>query len=129
MVAVLRAASCMLLSVIVLQSCSRSPVAPALGTADLVGVVTAREVTERGLRVLVEEDPRVQQPLEPGGTKIWFTITGDTRLYRKASSGTLIRTAEESIEVGRSVEAWVGGNAIADSYPQQALAATIVVER
>jgi len=118
-----------LISIVVLQACSESPTALEPGTSDLEGVVTARGVADHGLRVLVEEDPSVQEPLEPDGGKIWFTITWDTRVYRRASPGTLARATAELIVVGSRVEAWVGGNAIADSYPQQALAATIIVHQ
>lgn len=73
--------------------------------------------------VLVEEDPAS----ESGDTKIVFTVTPDTAIWVDTQDGTAAGTFAD-VAVGNAVSGWTDG-AIADSYPQQATAAAIVVQR
>lgn len=71
--------------------------------------------------ILVEEQPGA----EMGGRKIVFTIAEDTRVF--ARTGAEFRPiAGTSLTVGTRVQAWAEG-VIAESYPEQAKAGTIVV--
>ncbi len=77
------------------------------------------------LRVLVEENVEVQQPTEPGGSKMWFTIWESTDVFD--SRGVAVtRASGQSLLLGLRVEGLADG-LILDSYPQQADAETIVI--
>lgn len=106
---------------VIIVACS-TPTEPIDREAYIIGTVT--EVEES--RILVEENPAVNEPLEDGGKKIWFTISDETNLFKQDRSGSLRKINPTDIEPDVEVKGWVKG-VVADSYPQQALAGQITV--
>ncbi len=85
--------------------------------ATINGTITQVQPTS----ILVAEQPGTQA----GGRKIVFSITSETRMF--AGDGEQLRPiAASDLAIGQRVEAWAIG-AIAESYPEQATAGTIVV--
>lgn len=108
-----------LLVLLLLAACARpSPEEDAAIPAEppyIVGTVTAASPGE----VRIEEDPAS----EAGSAKAVLRITGRTRLLRRSGGAA----PAGDLAPGARVSAWVTGP-IAESYPVQAEAATIVVE-
>ena len=74
-----------------------------------------------GSTVLVEEDPS-----SGSGDKGHFTVTDETELSRLVGGDALAPAAFEDLAVGQTVEATYAG-AVAESYPTQGNAASIVI--
>ncbi len=106
---------------VIIVACS-TPTESVDREAYINGTVT--EIEES--RILVEEDPAVNEPLEDGGKKIWLTISDETKLFKQDRSGSLRKINSSDIEPDVEVKGWVKG-VVADSYPQQALAEQITV--
>jgi hypothetical protein len=106
-------------------SSANGPGGTALPSPAIVGTVT--KVTpvvpagETQGSVLIEEKP--DQP--NGGNKIVFTVKNTSDLFRR-SGGADQRISFGELRVGQSVQAWAVGP-IAESFPEQATAATILV--
>ena len=113
------------LSMLVVLAACTVPSDPIDGPPTIVGNITIVDANPDQLRVLVEENAEVQEPLEAGGAKIWFRIVEETAVF-DIRSGSVIRVSGQSLEVGLEVEALANGP-IQDSYPQQAWAETIVI--
>ena len=89
------------------------------------------EITELGERsgsdrVLIEEDPDVVEPGEPGGGKVWLSLTGDTAIYIRRGEDAREEASADVLLPGRPARGWIDGG-ILDSYPGQANAACILV--
>jgi len=106
---------------VIIVACS-TPTESVDREAYINGTVT--EIEES--RILVEEDPAVNEPLENGGKKIWLTISDETKLFKQDRSGSLRKINSSDIEPDVEVKGWVKG-VVADSYPQQALAEQITL--
>jgi len=106
---------------VIIVACS-TPTESVDREAYINGTVT--EIEES--RILVEEDPAVNEPLEDGGKKIWLTISDETKLFKQDRSGSLRKINSSDIEPDVEVKGWVKG-VVADSYPQQALAEQITL--
>lgn len=95
----------------------------------LEGTLTQIGTDSRGMvRYLVEEDSTVNDPLEKGGTKVWFYLDEDSELLARRAGGSLDPVESSSLERGVAVSGWARG-AVADSYPQQAVAERLVIEK
>lgn len=95
-----------------------SPVSVLPGEpATIVGTITRAQDNS----VMVEEQPGQ----ETSGRKIVFSLSPATKIVARRGQDFHDITAAE-LTVGSRVEAWANG-AIAESYPEQARAATIVV--
>lgn len=108
-----------------LAACNSVPSDPIVGQPTIVGNITRIEAVQNGLRILVEENIEVQTPIEPGGRKIWFTVDERTTVF-DARGAAVTRASAQDLRLGLRVEALADG-LIADSYPSQALAKTIVI--
>lgn len=93
------------------------------GEPFITGILTDIEIDNR--RILVEENPDVNGPLDNGGNKIWLSINDDTSVYRN-NSFELVKCDFSCLQVNTVVSAWVTG-AIAESYPLQGTASRIVI--
>lgn len=82
------------------------------------GIIVGRD--EDGQRWLITQYE--EQNGEPHIRAIWFTLTEETEL--KTNSGANLVTME--LRVGQQVEAWHTGP-VAESYPEQAKAASLIV--
>ena len=107
-------------AVVFFAGCSSVPSDPIVGEPTIVGQITMVESSAARLRVLVEENPEVQQ-----GSKIWFTIVEQTNVFN-GRGVTTKRVSARWLEVGLKVEGLASGP-IAESYPAQATAETIVI--
>ena len=103
--------------------------------ANIKGVVTSvrpfaprdQTPTDQVGALRVEEFPDRQvgdQGLPTGGDKAAVTVTTDTRILRQ-TAGALERAAFDDLATGQQVAVWFSGP-VAESYPVQATAATIV---
>jgi len=104
-------------------ACS-SPTEPVDREPYITGIITEIENNN----ILIEEDPTVNEPLEPGGTKIRLTVSDETKLFMQDSSGSLSKINFTDLELNHEVKGWAEG-AITDSYPQQGLAEQIILLR
>jgi hypothetical protein len=75
-----------------------------------------------GDSVLVEEDPAS----EWGGDKGYFTVTGETEIFRLVGGDAVAPATFEELEVGQLVSATYSGP-ILESYLQQGGAGSIVI--
>lgn len=89
----------------------------------IVGVITAIETEDEIFRILVEEDPDVNSPTEPGGKKIWLTINKETEVFIEVENN-FIQVEEFKVELGQIAGGWFID--VAHSYPSQAIAQRIV---
>ena len=91
--------------------------------ADIIGEVTQAEVSGEVTRLLVE-----QVPTRSAGYPIaWVFVTPATRILVRSGGQTTRGTAAD-LAVGASIQAWFTGP-VRESYPVQADAGTILVER
>jgi hypothetical protein len=92
--------------------------------ASIIGDVTQVEGGAGGrVRILVE-----QIPTRSAGFPIaWVAVTPDTRILVRGGGQTARATAAD-VAVGSRVWAWFEGP-VAESYPVQATAGTLVIER
>jgi Protein of unknown function (DUF3221) len=110
-----------------MQGCNGAPGGPdALGldvlpdeSASIIGDITQAE----GGRILVE-----QIPTRSAGYPIaWITVNRRTTIVERSADG-LTRASPASLGVGTRVQVWFTGG-VRESYPVQADAGTIVIER
>lgn len=95
-------------------------------TDSMTGKITKIESNEFGIRILVEENTDVREPLEEGGKKTWYAITEKSELL-KVTEGTSLRAIdEESLVTGQIVKAWSTGVHML-SYPSQTGAKRVIV--
>jgi hypothetical protein len=76
--------------------------------------------------ILVEENPAVTEASEPGGAKIWLTLTKETEVFTQQDDGSLNESSTEVLKTGLQVKGWVSGP-VDDAYPRQGLANRIIV--
>ncbi|HEX2206571.1 MAG TPA: DUF3221 domain-containing protein [Longimicrobium sp.] len=92
-------------------------------TASIIGDIKQVERTHGRLRILVE-----QIPTRSAGEPIaWITVNGGTSVVRRAG-GSILRGSSAQLAVGTRVWVWFTGP-VAESFPVQATAGTILVER
>lgn len=92
----------------------------------VTGAITNIDFKEDGTvnRILVEENPEINDPMKPGGIKIWFTLTEKTEVLHSQEN----KSDSQHLEQGLIVSAWIiKGGMLADSYPQQTTAQRILV--
>jgi hypothetical protein len=94
------------------SACTGMPPEPNDGPG-ITGSIQQIEAAHAPPRVLVAGD-------------VWVEVTGDTELWER-SGGRLQRIEYAALQVGDSVHVWYSGP-IRESYPAQAVAATIIVE-
>jgi len=111
----------LLISTILIAACS-NPTEPIDTDPFVIGTIT--EIEQH--RILVEENVSVNEPLENGGVKIYFSVNDETKLFEQLSDGSLKKIAFTELKMGDKVKGWVKG-AVADSYPQQGLAGQIIL--
>lgn len=85
-------------------------------SADRLGAVTVEQEPDRQLD---------DQLGLPAGDKAIVTVSTDTRVLRQAADG-FERATFDDLDTGRQVAVWYRGP-VAESYPVQATAATIVI--
>lgn len=91
--------------------------------ASIIGDVTQVEATNGRIRILVE-----QIPTRSAGYPIaWIAVSGGTDVVQRAG-GTVSRGSSRELAVGMRVQVWFTGP-VAESYPVQATAGTVLIER
>jgi hypothetical protein len=91
--------------------------------ASIIGDVAEVERTNGRLRMLVE-----QIPTRSAGYPIaWIAVNGGTDVVQRAG-GTVSRGSPQELAVGMRVQVWFTGP-VAESYPVQATAGTVLIER
>jgi hypothetical protein len=79
-----------------------------------------------GNSVLVEEDPQDPVLGGTGSNKGYFTVTGETEIFRLVGGDTVAPATFEELEVGQLVSATYSGH-ILESYPPQGGAGSITI--
>jgi hypothetical protein len=79
-----------------------------------------------GNSVLVEEDPQDPVLGGAGSNKGYFTVTGETEIFRLVGGDAVAPATFEELEVGQLVSATYSGP-ILESYPPQGGAGSIVI--
>lgn len=113
-----------------MQGCNGAPGGPdALGLdvipdgSSIVGDITQTDQGGSGRRILVE-----QIPTRSAGHPIaWVSVNRRTVVVERGAGG-LSRSSPEALTVGTRVQVWFNGP-VMESYPVQASAGTIVIER
>jgi hypothetical protein len=101
---------------------SRTAIVPA-DAASIIGDIAQVERTGGRLRILVQ-----QIPTRSAGYPIaWIAIGGGTDVVQRAG-GSVSRGSSAELAVGMRVQAWFTGP-VAESYPVQATAGTVLIER
>ena len=91
--------------------------------SSIIGDIREVERTDGRVRILVE-----QIPTRSAGYPIaWVAVNRGTVVMRRAG-GSLSRGSSGELAVGMRVQAWFTGG-VAESYPVQATAGTILIER
>ncbi|HEX6370626.1 MAG TPA: DUF3221 domain-containing protein [Longimicrobium sp.] len=91
--------------------------------SSIIGDITQVERTDGRLRILVE-----QIPTRSAGHPIaWIAVNRGTDVVQRAG-GSLSRGSSAELAVGMRVQAWFTGP-VAESFPVQATAGTILIER
>lgn len=96
---------------------------PPAETPSIIGVVTEVTAAEDGEGTLLVEAPEVS---ESGYDVAWVRVTTDTRVLEAAPDGAYVSVGTGDIEQGLTVRVWFTGP-VAESYPVQAVAGTIVI--
>lgn len=114
------------------SACSSAPGDPDGGSlaamvpaeaASIIGDIAQVERTGGRVRILVE-----QIPTRSAGYPIaWIAVNGGTDVVQR-SGGSLSRGSSAELAVGMRVQAWFTGP-VAESYPVQATAGTVLIER
>lgn len=92
--------------------------------ASIIGDVTQVERSGGAVRILVE-----QVPTRSAGYPIaWVYLGPDTRILARTAGGPPTRADAALLATGTRVQAWFTG-LVRESYPVQADAATLLVER
>ena len=102
--------------------------------AVLTGVLTAVDRGPGGESgtvgsILVEEPPGAgcgEGPADPGCEKIYFQIIAETRVFRE-QGGERVEASPGDLEKGQRVRADYTGYPLAESYPAQTTARTVVI--
>lgn len=98
---------------------------------DISGKITQvgmkRIGTDSLFKVLVEENPAVQEPNEPEGDKIYFTIWKPTEIFILKKNGNVYYSRKEVLKVGQRVSGWLVNGPVLTSYPAQGGAKRILV--
>lgn len=91
--------------------------------ASIIGDITQVERSGNGLRIMVE-----QIPTRSAGHPIaWIAVNRRTAVVTRAG-GSVSRGSSAELTVGMRVQAWFTGP-VAESYPVQATAGTVLIER
>lgn len=98
---------------------------PAYITGKITQVVLPQTSTQ-AVRILVEENMDVNEPLEDDGKKAWFTVTPDTDIYRMGNNGVTKKDDLSIFKKGQIVRVWDTG-IIMTSYPVQTGARKIIL--
>ncbi len=94
----------------------------------IIGIITRIDtVGEKAMRILVEENQEVNDPLKPDGEKIWFDVTNRSEIFVRGNDGLLLKISMQTLEIGQKVMGWTDGP-IRLSYPAQGGAKRIVVK-
>lgn len=88
-----------------------------------VGYITSLS----GDSMLVEEDPQDPVLGGAGSNKGYFTVTGETEIFRLVGGDAVAQATFEELEVGQLVSATYSGP-ILESYPPQGEAGSIVIQ-
>lgn len=115
------AAIAVLCIVFVVSACSLMPTPPKT-TPSITGTITSISIDANGLGSILVEAPSGQ---DVAYDKASVAITDDTEVLLKATDGWG-RFDAVDLNKGDSVQVWFTG-AVAESYPVQATAATLVV--
>lgn len=114
-----------------MQGCSGTPGGPdALGldvlpdgSASIIGDITQADQGGNGIRILVEQIPT----RSAGYPVAWVSVNRRTRVVERSADG-LTRSSPGALTVGTRVQVWFNGP-VMESYPVQANAGTVVIER
>ncbi|HEX2078682.1 MAG TPA: DUF3221 domain-containing protein [Longimicrobium sp.] len=114
-----------------LQGCNGAPEGPdALGldvipdgSASIIGDIKQADPGGNGTRILVEQIPT----RSAGYPVAWVSVNRRTVVVERGAGG-LARSSPDALTVGTRVQVWFNGP-VAESYPVQASAGTIVIER
>jgi hypothetical protein len=91
--------------------------------ASIIGTVTQLERAGGEARILVEQEPT----RSAGYPKAWIRVTSRTRILARTDGSTAGGSIAD-LARGARVQAWFTGP-VAESYPVQAVAGTVLVER
>jgi hypothetical protein len=92
--------------------------------ASIIGTVTQLERSGGEARILVE-----QVPTRSAGYPVaWVRVTSRTRVLARTGDGPTGRGSLADLAQGGRVQAWFTGP-VAESYPVQAVAGTVLIER
>lgn len=86
------------------------------------GYITSAEIRADGASILVEEEPSQ----ESGDNKAMVTVNEDTKLW--LDGDPLVKATVDGLVEGLRVDVWFTGP-VAESYPVQATAGTVLVYR
>lgn len=92
--------------------------------ADIIGTVTQLERAGGETRILVEQEPT----RSAGHPKAYVRVTSRTRMLARTGGGSPARASVADLAQGARVQVWFTGP-VAESYPVQAVAGTVLVER
>ncbi len=112
--------------VVAWSGCALLPSEPPGEAPHIEGVITLVQLDRSPLRVLIEENPAAQEPLEPGGEKIFFSVTGRTSILLQQPDGSTHRGSWRDLREGDRARAWHTG-VVLESYPSQANARVILI--
>lgn len=108
-----------------LSSCRVFPLQPPDATWAVTGTITRMQTWPGAARILVEEHPG---PLEEhNGDKTFFGVSGATAIFIERPGESYLRGASKMLVTGMRVRAWPWDGNVADSYPGQATAESIVI--
>lgn len=111
-----------LLLLLAVAGCSLGPVRPPAGDPSIEGVITQLTSSAEGgaLRIESAGDPVYEHD------KASVRVDAETMLMREETDGAYVRIAFADLAEGMTVSVWFEGP-VAESYPVQAYAGTLVV--
>jgi len=92
----------------------------------IIGTITDIKDGNVYSSILIEENPKVTEPTDPGGIKIWFVLIDQTEIFIRQKNGELVEAGIESVQIGQKAKGWEAG-LIEPSQPAQGPAKRIVV--
>ncbi|MCC5906624.1 MAG: DUF3221 domain-containing protein [Balneolaceae bacterium] len=94
----------------------------------IIGEITNSRVNQyEHLEILVEEEPEVDEPSDPGGLKIWLELIDDqSEIFVKKESDKTIRSTFDNLECGQKVKAWTT-DWVRLSHPAQGTAGRVII--
>jgi hypothetical protein len=110
-----------------LTACDPGAASAPIAQPAIVGLITATDTNLGTLRILVEENPRVQEPLASGGGKLWLRVGEQTPVFVGRGESSL-QVGIGLLQVGQRVAAAVH-TGVRTSYPGQASADTVIIMR